>query len=149
MLLALTGFVAIKVIDAHLPAIQFFLNPTHKPTPSEEKLLRMARHNPSPAEFSTLYQSVVKIARPTPYVEIGRCSPYPLVARAIVNNNLIFVNSDNKSHTIMLSPDHNLTLKPKERKNIELNFYDYIPVPYGYTCDSSPYPVGILFMVEK
>ena len=149
ILLSFLGFIALKVIDANLPAIQFFLNPTHKPTPAEELMLKRARRNPSPSDFKSLYEDVVKVARPTPYIEIGRCSPYPLVARIIVNTNVTFRNSDTKLHTLTFTPKVSISLRPGEKKSILMNFYKYIPIPYGYTCDNSPTPIGILFMVEK
>lgn len=146
-LLALITFVVIKVTVSNLPTIQFFINPTHKPTPTEELMLKSAHRNPSPAEFSTLYQYVLKIAYPTPYIEIGRCAPYPLAARVPVNTKLTFVNSDSLPHSIVFTPKRQITLQPKEKKTVLVDFYKYIPVPYGYTCDKSVDPVGILFII--
>lgn len=149
VLFSLLGFIALKLINANLPAIQFFLNPTHKLSSTEQLMLKRARRNPSAIEFKALYQSVVKIAYPTPYIEIGRCAPYPLVARIPLDSYMTFTNSDTKSHTLTFKGDEEITLQPKESKSVLINFHRLIPAPYGYKCDNSPYPVGILFIVQK
>lgn len=145
-LLFLIIFVVIKV-ESNLPTIQFFLSPAHKPTQTEKLMLKSAHRNPSPAEFSALYQYVLKIAYPTPYIEIGKCSPYPLAVRVVVNTNLTFVNSDSIPHSIVFTPKRQIILQPKEKKTVLVDFYRYSPVPYGYTCDDSIEAVGILFAV--
>lgn len=149
----------IVIINSNLPTIQFFINPTHKPTQAERSLLLKAGRNPSEAEFKDLYQHMLLLAKPTPYIEIGRCSPYPLFAKVYIYDFLKFKNSDKKLHIISLRTNRaitegkgiintTVTLLPGESKQQLMDFYSNVNVPFGYYCDNSEGPVGIVYLAE-
>ena len=159
IILSLTGIIAIKLINLNLPAIQFFLNPTHKPSPTEISLLKKAGRNPSPSDFKYLNQQMLTLAKSTPYIEIGKCSPYPLFAKIYSYGFIKFTNSDTKTHTLILRSNTdttkgkgavytNVILPPGKSKELFIDFYPHINTSYGYYCDNSKEAVGILYLED-
>lgn len=121
-----------------------------EPTSEERAVLNYPGADVSEAEWTNFLVLVAKLAVETNTITIGAdCSVSPVVTKTplVAGKKFTLRNTDSVPHTISFNNPPNYTVPAGGTAQLPVDFGG-IPGIYGYGCDNSPTPVGLIQVLQ-
>lgn len=149
-MLALIFFVLL-LLDIILSILYFFGPSFFRPQfnyEAKKQIVSQTGKRISSEAYSQLLFKAQKYAVDTSTIEVGNCSPNPLIVKSEKNATLAFTNSSNKVHTLVFSPTKGIKINPGSTKLVTLDFVNVSPSVHAYYCDGGHSAVGVLYIIR-
>ncbi len=120
--------------------------PSAAPSTDEQKVLNPPVKG-SEADQKQFADLITKLAKDSTTLNISGCRPQPLVMRIKKGATFKLNNTDSQAHVLTVDKDHTYTVSPSASVDVVADF-GRGPGIYGFGCDKSGGPVGMLLVTE-
>ncbi|CAN5178209.1 hypothetical protein BH09PAT1_BH09PAT1_5130 [soil metagenome] len=135
-----------------LLSMQYFFGPSFfRPQfnyEAKKQIVNQTGKKMTDSAYSQLLFETQNYAIETSTIEVGNCSPNPLIVMSEKNATISFKNSDSKVHTLVFSPTKRIKINPRSSKLVTVDFVNFSPSVHAYYCDKHSTAVGVLYIIK-